>query len=110
MSFNPFKLRKQLKEMEKMLAKCFKHKNELAEENKKLKANRQAIKPVLREQVVKDKLYYVATIGGYYSIKGNKLLKDNCSEVTKTSLNKGFIFDTEEKAKQVYERIMSIRG
>ncbi len=110
MIFNPFKLRAKLKDTEELLAKCFKIKNELAEENKKLKAKRSTIIPVDKTEIQKGKMYYVATMNGYYSINGNKLLKDNVSHLTKISLNKGFIFDTEEKAKEVYHRIMAIKG
>lgn len=54
------------------------------------------------------KYYYVVTQGGYYSIRGSKLIEPYMSEVTRRAMRNGFVVATEEEAKDLQRAIQRL--
>ncbi len=103
MTFNPFKLRKQLEDTKFSL----KIANNFIDS---LTQNLVPITPVKKSEIKGNKQYYIVTVASYQLVNGSKLLKGKADKPLQEAFNKGFIFDTEEKAKEVYNRIMAIKG
>ncbi len=103
MTFNPFKLRKQLKTLQEDL--------KISENlNDQLIERLTTVPAVKKADIQGNKQYYIVTISSYQLVNGSKLLKGKADKPLQEAFNKGFIFDTEEKAKEVYNRIMAIKG
>ena len=54
------------------------------------------------------KYYYVVTQGGYYSIRGFKLIEPYMSEVTRIAVKNGFVVATENEAEDLQRAIQRL--
>ncbi|MDG6880985.1 Uncharacterised protein [Phocoenobacter uteri] len=110
MMLNPFKLRKLLEDTKWKLEVSNNLMEQLQEQNDLLDKKLVPIKPVNKAEVKGNQQYYIVTIASYQRVNGCKLLNGKADKPLQEAFNKGFIFDTEEKAKEVYQRIMAIKG
>lgn len=67
------------------------------------------VKNIHLKEIEDNKLYWICTMNGVYSIKGYNL-KHRCSFITSVSAKKGFIYATKDEAMYVYDCIMGVRN
>lgn len=67
------------------------------------------VKNIYLKEIEDNKLYWICTMNGVYSIKGCNL-KHRCSFITSVSAKKGFIYATKDEAMYVYDCIMGVRN
>lgn len=67
------------------------------------------VKNIYLKEIEDNKLYWICTMNGVYSIRGYNL-KHRCSFITSISAKKGFIYATKDDAMYVYDCIMGVRN
>lgn len=67
------------------------------------------VKNIYLKEIEDNKLYWICTMNGVYSIRGYNL-KHRCSFITSISAKKGFIYATKDEAMYVYDCIMGVRN
>lgn len=81
-----------------------------ADELAKYRPYKQHWVSVTGDQVKSNKLYWVVSQGGFYEIRGYRLLTGSFSQITMFALRNGFVVETREEAQSLSDAMRALVG